>query len=631
MATADERNLFVAYSSTDVQIINAFLRDSPVVRDSSTFVGADFGAWAEFAKCNITYRTPSSYFDSGLCSELDEIEPRLSQSWYLPLKERLISDGVSLGEMAEFDFVELFRGALRSIEIASSMIRIEHPDQVWLPYTVQQAADPNKVKYEPLERCLSFLAGEGRFRVRRYGEPPYTSPSSRWRKYFRRLKIGYEQRSTFKYLLHGALELARIEAIETNRARFNKARGKIVFVDVPSEICDPIQAALARENAILSIRIPSSTIANLGCFRANRGLNLRWSDIDDISLEYKGISLGRLLEEWFLDILNNRFRMLRRLSHGTKTLVHSLHPSAVVLMDDVSPPMRTIATACKMFRTPTLVIQHGAMSGGGAGFGVMPIVADKQAVWGEQCREWHLTRGMRPESQVVTGSPKFDKLIANLNSWKDSRILRELGVDETRGFVLIATDWYGATDSCHYPEDHHKFLVDTLSALKSLPSKQTVVKLPPGESPEMISVVSTVARNLGMDSVVITRSHLWNLLSACDLVITMTSTVGLEAMFFEKPVITILDSRLERYNPYRHSGAVVELIDSNSLEISSAIRRCLTDENLRRELSVSRRRFLHEYANFPDGRAGERIAETLLEMIRSGHSERASTHSIESR
>jgi CDP-glycerol glycerophosphotransferase (TagB/SpsB family) len=101
---------------------------------------------------------------------------------------------------------------------------------------------------------------------------------------------------------------------------------------------------------------------------------------------------------------------------------------------------------------------------------------------------------------------------------------------------------------------------------------------------------------------------------------TVHSTVALEAMLLNKPVITINLTGTPDYMPYAESGAALGVYREEDLV--PAIRKALRDPQVIEEMAQSREKFISEYAYKPDGQAAKRIAELITRLIAESESKR---------
>jgi UDP-N-acetylglucosamine 2-epimerase len=257
-------------------------------------------------------------------------------------------------------------------------------------------------------------------------------------------------------------------------------------------------------------------------------------------LVYNNIPLTEILQERFQTFFSHESLILLNYIEETEKFVQKIKPDAVVIREDITPIYRVIARVCKVNRIPTLVIQIGIYTTDMKGFHIMPVEADKQAVWGNISKEWAIKRGKPMETQVVTGNPRYDLIVAAENKPKKEKpsICEKLGLAPGKGIVVLPTSWYSSVASCYVPEEVEAFVWNALKAMREFPEKQLVVKLHPSYHAEYKEIVQAIINELQIDNVIVTHRFLWELLSICDLLITDFSTVGLEAMLFDKPVIT---------------------------------------------------------------------------------------------
>jgi hypothetical protein len=404
--------------------------------------------------------------------------------------------------------------------------------------------------------------------------------------------------------------------------RYSENENKIIFGDVPSAIFLPVKKELDKNQRNIVTNIHISTTLNRGKIFDNKfaeGMET-WRNLNNQEFRndmiYNGISLAEILTEKFYRFFSDEAFMLINLIDGTETFIKTAHPQAFVTWQDVTPVYRVITRVFKTSGVPTLIVQHGVYVKEVKGSLFMPVEADKQAVWGNSCKEYSIESGKSPETQVITGNPKYDFIITAKNeSEKEKLVLyNKLGLNPKKGVVVIATQWYAGTASCYTPEENEYFISKTLEAMKKFPEKQIVVKLHPRHYKLYKEITQAIRSELGVDNVVITKDFLWELLSICDLLITQTSTVGLEAMLFDKPVITFDSIESSVSNPYVGTGSVIEVHKGE--DIVPAIKDALYNEDVLRKLAEARKRFVYEYTYLQDGKAAKRIADLLEDMMR---------------
>jgi hypothetical protein len=222
----------------------------------------------------------------------------------------------------------------------------------------------------------------------------------------------------------------------------------------------------------------------------------------------------------------------------------------------------------------------------------------------------HLTDAGRffPETLKVTGSPKLDTLAAQVRGLSPHDLdaaLTAAGYPFTRSssaktMVLVTTK---------YKEAQHVLpaLVEAAAALLGV---HLVIKTHPAETAD---VYASVAEGRPHVTVVEATAPLAPFLRACRAVVTVNSTVALDAAVLGIPALVIgLPNNL---SPFVDAG-VMRGCDEGAaeVEIARALHRILYDEELRRQLARARDAFLARFTISADGRAAERAAEAILGM-----------------
>ena len=599
-----EKQLFLAYTRQDVASIIDTIRALKNRSQAFAVVGADYSAWAELRRSKIDFKTPSEYFSGENCARIDAEAARLARSWYKNVERKLSYHTISLAEMVQYDFVHCFIDALRSIEIASAIMDTEQPSHILLPrhWPIRK---PNSVRYESLPSCLAHFADLSGTKATYYKSTERRSSKERLGEIAKLYRVS-------NLIVREALSPAR------NPHHLDNA----VFLDFPERVFSRIKEHLRNRNVGLVVNMkPIERILARSRIRARLHGSQSYDQVEldeawlRTGLDYEDLSLIELMSNRFYDFLENQCALLSAYVDGTERLIKDMDPGVVVLREDVSPIMRTIAKTFKINGTPTMVIQHGITGVDIGGIHVMPVEADVQAVWGERTRDWSILNGKPADSQVITGNPAYDLIVSTTPMIaRSSKIYKTLRLNKEKGIVVIATNWYQPVSSCYTPEQDLAFIMKTLTAMKKFHDKQIVVKLHPAYSREYREIVKDSMRELGIQEITVTSRFLWELLYLCDLLITQTSGVALEAMLLDKPVVIMetrgMESSYSRSEGFVHADGTVE-------EIASAIENTLYNEELRIKLAKERKRTVYAYAYKQDDGASERVACLIVKLMRN--------------
>jgi hypothetical protein len=231
------------------------------------------------------------------------------------------------------------------------------------------------------------------------------------------------------------------------------------------------------------------------------------------------------------------------------------------------------------------------------------------AVLSPAAKDWFIRDGFPPESVFVIGQPRFDLVFKQ--QFDPARLRQELVIPGDKGIVVLATQ--PMVEAFLWTEkERQQFVGAVVRAMTDFPDKQLVIKLHPDEDP---AVYRQLLKDIGDDTAAICRdTNTYELLNACDLLITFYSTVALEAMLFNKPVITLNLSGKPDIFPYALSGAAIGVYREEGLV--PAVRQALYDAAAREELARKSREFVAEQVYRPDGRASQRGAELVLQLIK---------------
>ncbi len=596
--------------------VNSLKREA--AKGDATILSLDFWAGKKLRDASIAYETPRNYLDVPDCRDLDESASGLARRWYKPLGERLHYNGIPLGQMAEYDFTFLFIDALRSVAIAHRIFRERAPGRVVLCPQLPLSR-PNAICHESLPGVLAYLARQRNVPVSWIG----SSSSLRRTPGVRIDDGGYRQPRRGK--ARRARELA-YGGFASARALFlslvTRSENSVLLMRLSYHA--QIAGALARHHRLRGLNISPTRGGWIKTRLRASPVQKMWEALKadpafQQSLIYDGVPLSEVLEHRFREFFHQGAPDLIEYIEGTAWLIRRLRPRMLVVPEDLSPISRAI---CRTFRgqgLPVLVIQHGAVGVDMGGFHVMPVEAERQAIWGDMVREWHTRRGKPEDSQVITGNPGFDPIAGDYEA-REGEIRRRLGLSPSGGIILLATEWFSGISSQATVEGEERFIRRTLRGLRELPTHQVVVKLHPNFQTAYERLVLAIAEEEGI-GVTIAKDSLWDLLSISDLVIVSNSTVGLEAMILGRPVLFVPTYEGIEEIPYVASKAARGA--SHPEEIASAAAKTLNEDS-QRDVERRRNAFVQDYAFLQDGKASDRVAQLIWRMCAEPPREEAS-------
>lgn len=257
-------------------------------------------------------------------------------------------------------------------------------------------------------------------------------------------------------------------------------------------------------------------------------------------------------------------------------------------------------------------------------------------VWHEAMKRQLLSiyRGVRSSQVHVTGTPQFDPHFDAKLELPREELCRRIGVDPARPFIL----WTTGINNHFFDENRH--IEAVIPMLHDLPGRpqlvvRTYVK---GTSAELRELATRGLPDVVFPEVLWDAEHqtprpedlvvYTNMLRHCAVGINAASTVTLELLIHNKPVINLdfdppgsslpwclgyeRHIRFDHFRPIAESGAtmVARSVDD--------MRRFLEEGLARPEAGAEpRRRLLAQtFGADLDGRAGSRVASTLLRLSR---------------
>lgn len=257
-----------------------------------------------------------------------------------------------------------------------------------------------------------------------------------------------------------------------------------------------------------------------------------------------------------------------------------------------SSPRSEIAAliAAEKSNIPTIRIEQFL----GDGEEAIMLEKTKFCVMSQSIKDTLMQNGVDEKNIVITGQPAFDFLNLKNKNANAMNIKQRLGLDLNKKILMWATQ---------KTKDEERILNILLDIQKKHPEHQLIIKLHPNENTGMFQ---RALERSNADAMII-KTDLHDLIIASDLVITEYSTVGLEAILLDKPLMTINLTGGPDIAPYAETKAALGVYDEKHIETS--IKECLCNEELLASLGKGRA----NYNN--DGKATERICAIIRKML----------------
>lgn len=312
-----------------------------------------------------------------------------------------------------------------------------------------------------------------------------------------------------------------------------------------------------------------------------------------------GEASDRALRTTLHDLLPFAFESIATARH----LLGELSPRALIVGNDISVEGRAACLVSAKKRVRTICAAHGASSAN-------PLygdhLADRILVYSEADQRELTAFGLPPGRAAVCGAPGFDAYPAQ-GGKPHPDVQEALDLAPGGGFILIATSGPGDKVS----RAHHGALIAVFAELaERFVELPIAVKLHPKDALENYAGASARLRVFGA------RTRLGQLpitdwLQGCRLLVTGASTVALEAMLLQVPVVTVdLMNELGAVD-FIASGATCHVESKHAL-FEAVTKLAGAQLETRAALEARAARFLGDKFGTRDGRAAARAADAIL-------------------
>jgi CDP-glycerol glycerophosphotransferase (TagB/SpsB family) len=268
------------------------------------------------------------------------------------------------------------------------------------------------------------------------------------------------------------------------------------------------------------------------------------------------------------------------------------------------------------------------------------IQSYKNSVWGDVTKNYFYNLGLNPENRVVVnGPPRFDvysdkskilskkKMCEEINKYEDKHL------DPNKKIITFFSyppHAFIATQLFESGVNYKKLRAETIALLcknaKYFEDNgyQIVLKAHPSEADRFVH--NNIKRNIGLDAENICvlgldkynqETQVHNLISNTDIAVGYQSTTMVESMICKKPIVLTYWDKLASRNdliPYdkRGVGEVCRKKEDFGKTIQNIIE---NDYEISEEMQKNRESFIYDYCFQIDGKSGERVANTIIEVL----------------
>ncbi len=369
---------------------------------------------------------------------------------------------------------------------------------------------------------------------------------------------------------------------------------------------------------LLGMGVPTISLSASSMDYSNRFATVwevkKYEILKNPALIFEGLNLAEAMEERLKSIFCVDLPALTRWVDAFEAFLKRTKPVLAVLDEDVTILKRTFALLAQKNSAACCVIQHGAT---GQRRGYAPSVATAVGVWGEVSKKQLIQWGVEPQKIHITGYTGLTVGTSEEKKHARQNVLNHLKFAAGSKIVLFAacrlrTQEHGFLRVKMLRHQNAGFLRSAVLAMQQFPQHYLVIKLHPGENVEYAQSLLRQAPSLDLSRTrVVLDYNLRELLLGSDALVSIASTVSIDAMANDIPVVDLNLFGMQPFIPYEGVAPVVSARTQSELE--SALAECLNQPEKRR---ADRKRFIQAYCgDFNAQEAADRAINLLQTLI----------------
>lgn len=281
-------------------------------------------------------------------------------------------------------------------------------------------------------------------------------------------------------------------------------------------------------------------------FKVNKAVNIfvnsLFTVINDVNRDFL------LFRPVFSRILNRELVSVVKFVSQYKRMIKRLQPKKAVFTTDSVSFVRLIIQLCKEKEINTVTIQHGLMPNSRL---LKLMITDNYIVWGPYYKQLIQFHNRRVAVHVV-GSLKLAHIVAKYS-----------GIRKEFRKILYATSPPSGTSI--FLEDYEMVLREICRAAKELPDHDFFIKLHPSEGSELIEGL-LLRFGASNNIFLLNKSEdIYYHIATSRLVLFVSSTVSLEALLLNTPVICLNFDFFADLLPYQDVAGFYEVKSEGTL------------------------------------------------------------------
>ena len=203
----------------------------------------------------------------------------------------------------------------------------------------------------------------------------------------------------------------------------------------------------------------------------------------------------------------------------------------------------------------------------------------------------------------ITGQPRTDLLLNAKNLYTKESLLKKFNIKKGDKIIVFASQ--KSFEWAHMDV----ILKEFYKYAKFIKNLKIIVKLKPIENS---GLHKKIAAKFGMKVIEVKDMDLYELIYPCDAVISIDSTVMLEALLLDKPVIKLNFHGVPDSMGYSKSKVVKTI--NQSKDIPKVINEVLYNKLTRERLKRERKKYINNFFHKIDGKASKRCVDVIEKL-----------------
>lgn len=626
------KSLLICQQPSDIPLLLRFIKDKNSA--DYEFFSMNDGTFRELQRLRQSFFSASDLDLRSHEAEKNRESERLAREWHTAIdwKNAAIEDGISLGEIVERDFALYLRSVFQVINLILGALLFKQPGQC-VAVTSSHPFVP-RLRLESTENIagevtrllcghlgISFAPVPAPLQIKRFSWNAVFFVKGLLGIFLNRFHPKPSQASV---LFSGGLQQLG-SVLEVFRQTHHKTRVSVLRDTWSFKYWRELKSKNV-DFFVLPFTSEFRTVPRF-FFKPPAGrFNEKNLPPPPGFFNYRGISCGKLVAPRMDYLFREYFPRLRDLIRQVNQFLKLRNVSLIVMDEDVCDFNKILAKAAASQNIPSLVIQHGAPC---LSYGFAPLSATHMAVWGEISRTKFLNWGTPASRMTITGVPKYDRLIKK-SALKNEATYRALKIDPSKKTIMVCPGISSVNPFERYVENVSSFeenfgmIEASLNAIAQLPGTQLIIKLHARDRDEVFIRKHVDNRRLFNVRVLKVFDSI-ALLGITDLLIASYSSVVLEAMLLDIPIVTTNFSGLPDLMPYSEEGGTLGVFQRGQLK--GAMETLLYDEAAQKSFKEGRRRFLEKFICRTDGGSTKRVVE-LMDVLLSNAAVRESEQQV---